>query len=116
MIITKNQFEILDSFTYEFDEMTIEPAYSGRNMFGKTCIGFISEAKDLFQMGFALALYLNSAINRKEDDEKYRLEMEELIDILAEHSACIDSLGKDYIVYFPMLQYDDLEPHPTRYL
>lgn len=55
--------------------------YSGRNMFGKQCIGFIvphKEANELKAIAFTLGI----------------------------KNPKVDNMGRDYIVYFPDYEYD----------
>ena len=64
--------------------------YSGRGMFGKTCLGVVVRSGDSF-MAFLIALtkYLD-----EQGIEDMDCELE---------SASYDDLGKDTIVYFPRI-------------
>ena len=87
--LTEKQIEILQDFANNNNISFVEE-YSGRGMYGETCIGFSGNI-DLFTLGFNLAQYL--------------LDVDEDSDFLLSELFCegseSDSLGRGTIVYFP---------------
>ena len=65
-------------------------SYSGRGMFGKTCIGVrVSDISDIFNIGINLALHI-------EDNHR---------ELLEDLDVKFDNMGRGYIVYFPDVPY-----------
>jgi hypothetical protein len=89
----KSMLEDLDVFEDEFD---IRTDYSGRGMYGKECIGFVTKEAALIPMALTAVLI---------DTERYALldnniAWSDLTDIRT------DSMGLSTIVYFPDWQLD----------
>ena len=73
-------------------------SYSGRSMYGRTCIGFeVNQGTSAAQFAFQLAYEL------MEDDKDGREAAEEL----SSREWSQDSLGHDTIVYVPGMAWDD---------
>lgn len=80
--------EAIRSYVDENEQCEIYENYSGRGMFGRTCLGVIVQRNDSF-MDFIINLtkYMD---NNGVEDTDFSLE-----------GASYDSLGLDTIVYFP---------------
>ena len=96
--ITEKQIEILQDFANQ-NNIDFVDNYSGRGMFGRTCIGF-SGNFDPFTLGFNLAQYL---LDVEDDDDSEILLSEIFYDGSELDEAYLDaySLGLGSIVYFP---------------
>ena len=107
MNLSNEQFDILADFADQFDAQIVSD-YSGRGMYGQTCIGFITNYNNpnLFQLGFNLCSFIfNELANNNDDDNEM---LNELLDTLSRCSASTDSMGLDTIIYFPTIQYKDV--------
>lgn len=84
MTLTQSQLHDFENLADEIDGQTYEN-YSGRGMYGKTCMGITVEnlEKALFKLGRE---YENYEFSK----ELYRFET--------------DNLGRSFIIYFPRLQ------------
>lgn len=80
---------LLEEFCDE-NGYTFYPDYSGRGMYGKTCLGIGLDA-DITP--FKLGLELAEFAGRK------NVEVDELLDWLGR--SCMDSMGLGSIIYFP---------------
>ena len=80
--------EAIKNFVNENNQYELYENYSGRCMFGRTCLGLIVQQNDSF-MDFIIKLtkYLD---DNDVDDVDFKLE-----------GATYDNLGLDTIVYFP---------------
>ena len=80
--------EAIKNFVNENNQYELYENYSGRCMFGRTCLGVIVQQNDSF-MDFIIKLtkYLD---DNDVDDVDFKLE-----------GATSDNLGLDTIVYFP---------------
>ena len=80
--------EAIENFVNENEQYSLYENYSGRGMFGRTCLGVIVQQNDSF-MDFIIKLtkYLD---DNDVDDVDFKLE-----------GATYDNLGLDTIVYFP---------------
>ena len=80
--------EAIKNFVNENNQYELYENYSGRCMFGRTCLGVIVQQNDSF-MDFIIKLtkYLD---DNDVDDVDFKLE-----------GATYDNLGLDAIVYFP---------------
>jgi hypothetical protein len=80
--------EAIKNFVNENNQYELYENYSGRCMFGRTCLGVIVQQNDSF-MDFIIKLtkYLD---DNDVDDVDFKLE-----------GATYDNLGLDTIVYFP---------------
>lgn len=80
--------EAIKNFVNENNQYQLYENYSGRCMFGRTCLGVIVQQNDSF-MDFIIKLtkYLD---DNDVDDVDFKLE-----------GATYDNLGLDTIVYFP---------------
>lgn len=76
----------------EMKDLTFHSDYSGRGMYGRTCLGVSGSEADLWQF----ALYLGNANEG------------ELLDIFSE-APSVDNLGNDRIWYWPNLNVDNLD-------
>ena len=79
-IITQNE---LDSIAYEI-EGTPRYQYSGRGMYGKTCVGIVCEQRDLLRLGYAIGEYIGDS---------------ELRDIML-NGYTLDDMGRSIIIYW----------------
>ena len=71
-------------------------SYSGRAMYGKTCIGITGEDINLLTLGFALAEYYRD----HDDDVPYNF-----------YNYRTDSMGLGQVIYWPQMKYVDV---PTK--
>lgn len=80
--------EAIKNFVNENNQYELYENYSGRCMFGRTCLGVIVQQNDSF-MDFIIKLtkYLD---DNDVDDVDFKLE-----------GATYDNLGLDTVVYFP---------------
>lgn len=85
--------EVIEQLIREFceneDIVELYENYSGRFMYGNTCIGFVCSPANLFMAKVRLAEYLTSN------------EIDKALEIVDGCSQ--DELGLDVIIYFPML-------------
>jgi hypothetical protein len=74
------------------EEVQVRHDYSGRGMYGRTCLGFTTPNPLTFmvRLGYALATLGGEWT-------------EEVTEDLLEN-VCQDNMGRDYIVYFPGIQ------------
>lgn len=91
----KNFVSFLDYIVAEDDD-TIIKHYSGRGMYGETCVGFVTNnpIRDI----------TNLCLNVNEEAEHYfKAESDEFIDMVRKvlPSAKTDSMGLKTVVYFP---------------
>lgn len=82
-------FDTLSDLAYDADG-TAYPNYSGRGMYGKTCVGIVIEESDLLKLGVSIA-------NLFDDDTK-----EYLVD-----NYKTDTMGRQIIVYWQGLTCED---------
>ena len=68
-------------------------SYSGRCMYGKSCIGFVTSDSEF---------YVGAAIVANIEDECDRFDLCEVF-----HHAKVDSMGRDIIIYFPNIPYEE---------
>jgi len=85
--LNADQLRLLNDFCDDND-IELRKTYSGRCMYGKTCIGFVTDMC-LFTLGAYLINYI------AEDDS--------LIDIFMDAAISQDSMGLSTIVYFPYI-------------
>ncbi len=89
MKLNQEQLDLLQHFCDEHD-YEFRKDYSGRGMYGKTCIGFVIDINP-FELALDLVQFLN------EHDPL-------LIEYLRDRSDCRqDSMGRDTIIYFQNL-------------
>lgn len=80
--------EAIENFVNENEQYSLYENYSGRGMFGRTCLGVIVQQNDSFiEFLMNLTKYMD---NNKVEDTDFSLE-----------GATYDNLGLDTIVYFP---------------
>lgn len=86
--------EAIKNFISENEQYELYENYSGRGMFGRTCLGIIVQRNDSF-IDFIIKLtkYLD---DNDVDDIDFKLE-----------GATYDNLGLDTVVYFPNIGGDD---------
>lgn len=83
-----------------FDRADLDPAgidwdYSGRGMFGRTCVGYVTSDGDgvapvMFTLGYAMGTLYADVPGDGEVEDGF-------------HNARTDSMGLDMIVYWPEL-------------
>jgi hypothetical protein len=88
-----------------FDNVQVRADYSGRSMYGRTCVAFVAaDSRWVTQLWILLA----------GESEAEGFEPQDLMDIVAKEQK--DSWGSDTIVYYPDVQFpkaddeDDLLP------
>jgi hypothetical protein len=89
MNLSKEQTDLLQSFCDEYD-YEFRTDYSGRGMYGKTCIGFVIDSSP-----FIVALTLAQFCYENDSD---------VIEFLHQEGCCQDSMGHNTIIYFPSIQ------------
>lgn len=71
------------------------PDYSGRNMYGRECVGYVTE-RGVVREILSLIQYISS----NSEDEEYCLS-----DYIEELKGCkVDDMGMDTILYFPNIK------------
>ena len=93
MILNKQDIELLKEFANEYD-CELRTGYSGRGMYGKSCIGFVTDLSS-FSLGLELALFLN------------REDRTEMVDAFSQTRVNEDSMGLSSIIYFPSIQAEE---------
>jgi hypothetical protein len=96
MIITPEQADELETALQEADlDITVRHNYSGRGMYGTTCLGFdVDRGTTAFEFGIRLGQLLGDNPEIADD---------ELLDEMADNNA-IDSMGLGSIIYFPSVR------------
>lgn len=94
-LLSKDEYQEL---TYLYDEEELYPRYSGRGMYGDTCLGYVGSEPHLFV--FDLAKILAERDIEEPDADDIRSEMSRL------GSGSTDSMGYDTIYYFRSIQVD----------
>lgn len=88
--------EIIEEAGYETRK------YSGRNMYGRECVGFEVEHGEQFK-AIADIMYTYTEIHLNTDDE-FLNELSKLAETLGR--VKLDEMGRDnYILYFPQIKY-----------
>jgi len=105
--ITKSQVdEIIDimrnMFDVETDDETFRSDYSGRGMYGKTCIGFVISSRAQLALGAAIAITFNGM---KDDEDIDEDELELGYQMITRSRA--DTMAFDVIVYFPDVELEE---------
>lgn len=95
----KVALEHVESTLGDLWEVDLDTGYSGRGMFGRTCLGLVTSLS-----GWALANEVRSAL-----DYTVYAEQEDFLDYLLTHEPTVDSMGLDMIYYWPGLQVEDEE-------
>lgn len=86
---------MFDAFGTDVDADNFRPNYSGRAMYGQTCIGFVLNSRmEVMQLGAAMALGFGSDVPF-------------IINLLTEVRT--DDMGLGIIVYFPNVQLEEEE-------
>ena len=81
-------------------KISVRLDYSGRFMYGKTCIGFVGDGGDLFIFGVSLYRNYLSLISPEHNTPQYQ----NLLSIAAKLSQVnIDDMALDKIIYYPQL-------------
>jgi hypothetical protein len=93
MVLNKQDIELLKEFANEYD-CKLRTNYSGRGMYGKSCIGFVTDLSP-FSLGLELALFLN------------REDRTEMVDTFSQTRVNEDSMGLSNIIYFPSIQAEE---------
>jgi hypothetical protein len=94
------------------DENRVRWDYSGRGMYGRTCLGFVGGVADLarffYQVGLAVALQEEEFTTRGEVEGALREEdARHLADVVT-----TDDVGRDTIFYFPGVRVEDDHVEP----
>lgn len=92
MKVSADVIQVLENV---FDDVRTD--YSGRGMYGATCVGVV--VTDVFELGEGL----EEALHVYEDDD----EVVELVEYMQEHRPSTDSMAFNTIVYWPGLSVED---------
>lgn len=87
-------------------------SYSGRGMYGKSCLGITVESG---QLGDIMACIVDACTELgrdADDDHAYPADVEKICEALRHMSQ--DSLGLGMIIYFPRVPYDDGKPNKDK--
>jgi len=95
--LSKEQLTDLRDFCDEYD-YDLREQYSGRGMYRKNCIGFVTDDSP-----FTIAMNL-TAFLRAENEQGSDCE---LIDIFTNTGVRTDSMGKSSIIYFPAISKEE---------
>lgn len=87
----------------ECSELDFRDDYSGRCMFGETCFGIVTDRVATVARDFQRALrgVIRDCTSYESGPDSIADEAQELLDTDIFQSYCQDSMGLDYIVYFP---------------
>lgn len=97
MTLSKIQMEAINDYCEETGNVLYKD-YSGRGMYGRNCVGYVTEANVLSDFAYFMLHISNSC----PDDEEF---FSELIDNVKQ-----DSMGKSgTILYFPDVVWDESE-------
>lgn len=91
--------EAVQDSGYELEDFRLN--YSGRGMYGDTCIGIVSENAVGAAISFSIALFVN-AFTR--GDHEYLSSLRQHLE-----NPSTDSLGRRQIAYWPEMQLEDPE-------
>lgn len=108
LLINKDWLDaaIRDAEVYE--SVTVDPAYSGRSMFGRQCLALVSDTE-----GHAYSVFIYLATRRAEyelvdsDLSEPLFDVEDLAEML--RSVRRDNLGRSAVVYWPEVELFDTE-------
>jgi hypothetical protein len=90
--------------TIEDDGATLYHNYSGRAMFGESCVGLVhSDSTYCVSMVMSHVHQLNNKNIQSDVDVE---DISSLIKVVSQ--ARIDNMGLDYIIYYPDVQFDEL--------
>ena len=97
MILTEDQCALLEKFA-KYEGISIREDYSGRGMMGSKCFGFVIESQP-----YAVMIRFGQFLAENEELNTINL-LQSLTD-----SCRFDNMGYDVIVYFPRVQWMELE-------
>ena len=108
--LTKRQFEnFVEFIQMNIDDDTengdaVRLQYSGRYMYSKTCVGFVtgSPIKELVNLALSAHVDADSFVDEKEGDDFLKMVSSAL------RNAQTDNMGTKTIVYFPQISNDGL--------
>lgn len=86
--------EMISTLTQFHDEDEIRTDYSGRGMYGRTCLGYTGE--DVIMFAFHLAITLTETARMHEPE---LFDVEEYLIMMGNPS--MDSMGRSTIYYWP---------------
>lgn len=102
VVLTQDQWNDL-SAALEMSGLStdVRSDYSGRSMYGRTCIGFVTDVS-LVDFGIRLVAELQTLneVNQYQEDWKD-------FDIEDFHGSCTDNMGYSTIVYFPNISVEE---------
>jgi len=87
--------EFLQDFAEAY-EYSFYPDYSGRGMFGQTCIGFVTDSDNPAKLMSKLFFFALDVLDKGE--------FEDFREVFEDISVSSDSMGRGTIVYFPGLE------------
>jgi hypothetical protein len=76
---------------YDAGDLEVRDNYSGRAMYGKTCIGVVGSLRNAFKLIAFLAI----------EDGNLAVDLADAV--------CTDSMGRSEIIYFPGFTFDEDE-------
>lgn len=83
------------------EKISFRPSYSGRGMYGATCVGFEIDRGMEISLGIAIA----RAAAESEDDGSFGSPVE-LSEVMAQFGASADSMGMGIIAYWRNISYE----------
>ena len=99
MEITKAKFMEAVSYAEDNHDIELRESYSGRGMYGQTCIGVVGEPSGLDE--FELALSLLTVTDDLDDEVNGHTVLNALVDVRDMRRE--DSMGMDRVYYYPGL-------------
>lgn len=98
-----NMSRELYDYLQEVSDLSLRDDYSGRFMFGATCFGIVTSSLATVAKEFDRALcdVMSMCASDEPEVDAIAEEAEELRDMDIFQNYCQDSMGLDYIVYFP---------------
>ena len=93
----------------EISDLDLRDDYSGRGMYGATCFGIVTGSLATVAKEFDRALcdVISACASYEPEVNAIAEEAEELRDMDIFRGYCQDSMGLDYIVYFPGVTVED---------
>jgi hypothetical protein len=92
---------ILETLTWDHDEEDIRSAYSGRSMYGRTCLGYEGADVAMFVFHLAVALVRADLEENEDDSEPDVASVELMLRQIGEGRT--DSMGRGMITYWPRI-------------
>jgi hypothetical protein len=122
MSLSTNELSLLsDAIVSTLDannvKFSLYSNYSGRSMYGDTCLGFVVDSKgDCNSLLVNITHQITSQFTdgQMDDDRMVDSPIMDLMQYLS--NAKIDNMGRGFIVYFPQIKFDEFSEDQKQYL